>query len=206
MATWYISWHTAICLSVVSLPSRLFKLEVDDCNVPQGPDWRRLTILFLWYLAGVPVAYVMYDPCSVGAPGTWARATRVFIEGMVAFGLGGFIYVGICPFLTAHWGDIYPQFPTHVRRYPPLPKRPPLFYQARPSPLVLQNLCDNVLLGKGYRLLFKQPTVESHPTKGQIAEFRRPTSTTGYLHGRYRVDGGNHIASMLYPEKHAGTP
>jgi len=92
MATWYISWHTAICLSVVSLPSRLFKLEVDDCNVPQGPDWRRLTILFLWYLAGVPVAYVMYGPCSVGAPGTWARATRVFIEGVVAFGLGGFIY------------------------------------------------------------------------------------------------------------------
>ena len=27
MATWYMSWHVAICLSVVSLPSKLFKLE-----------------------------------------------------------------------------------------------------------------------------------------------------------------------------------
>jgi hypothetical protein len=37
----------------------------------------------------------MQDSCSVGAPGTWARAFRVFIEGVVAFGLGGLIYVGI---------------------------------------------------------------------------------------------------------------
>jgi hypothetical protein len=27
LAAWYISWHVAICLSVVSLPSRLFRLE-----------------------------------------------------------------------------------------------------------------------------------------------------------------------------------
>jgi hypothetical protein len=27
VATWYISWHAAICLSVVSLPSRLFRIE-----------------------------------------------------------------------------------------------------------------------------------------------------------------------------------
>jgi len=60
-----------------------------------GPDWKRLTILFLWYLMGVPIAYTMQNSCSVGAPGTWARAGRVFIEGVVAFGLGGFIYVGI---------------------------------------------------------------------------------------------------------------
>ena len=26
MATWYMSWHMAICLSVVSLPSKLFEL------------------------------------------------------------------------------------------------------------------------------------------------------------------------------------
>ena len=60
-----------------------------------GPDWRRLTILFLWYLMGIPIAYTMQNTCSVGAPATWARAGRVFIEGVVAFGLGGFIYVGI---------------------------------------------------------------------------------------------------------------
>jgi hypothetical protein len=34
MATWYMSWHTAICLSVVSLPSRLFKLECDFLPPP----------------------------------------------------------------------------------------------------------------------------------------------------------------------------
>ena len=39
----------------------------------------------------------MHGSCSNGAPGIWARATRVFIEGVVAFGLGGFIYVGIFP-------------------------------------------------------------------------------------------------------------
>ena len=67
-------------------------------DIPQGPDWRRLTILFLWYLSGIPIAYVMQDSCSVGAPGTWARAFRVFVEGVVAFGLGGLIYVGIFPY------------------------------------------------------------------------------------------------------------
>ena len=103
---------------MVSLPSCLFKLEcglsphiflrfqflnvslvdsvVDVADYKtQGPDWRRLTILFLWYLVGIPIAYTMQNTCSVGAPGTWARAGRVFIEGVVAFGLGGFIYVGI---------------------------------------------------------------------------------------------------------------
>jgi len=95
IATWYISWHAAICFSVVSLPSRLFRLDLDGLagyDIPQGPDWGRLTILFLWYLSGIPIAYVMQDSCSIGAPGTWARAFRVFIEGVVAFGLGGFIY------------------------------------------------------------------------------------------------------------------
>lgn len=29
IATWYISWHAAICLSVVSLPSHLFRLEYE---------------------------------------------------------------------------------------------------------------------------------------------------------------------------------
>ncbi|KAI0282539.1 hypothetical protein BGY98DRAFT_954561 [Russula aff. rugulosa BPL654] len=29
VATWYISWHAAICISVVSLPSHLFRLEYD---------------------------------------------------------------------------------------------------------------------------------------------------------------------------------
>jgi hypothetical protein len=43
----------------------------------------------------------MQDSCSVGAPGIWARAFRVFIEGVVAFGLGGLIYVGIKFILTA---------------------------------------------------------------------------------------------------------
>ena len=61
----------------------------------QGPDWKRLSILFLWYLMGIPIALTMQNSCSVNAPGTWARAGRVFIEGVVAFGLGGFIYVGI---------------------------------------------------------------------------------------------------------------
>jgi hypothetical protein len=70
-------------------------------DVPQGPDWGRLTILFLWYLSGVPITYIMQDSCSVGSPGIWARAFRVFIEGVVAFGLGGFIYVGVKFILTA---------------------------------------------------------------------------------------------------------
>jgi len=102
VASWYISWHVIICLSVVSLPSRLFTLDLDGLagyDIPQGPDWNRLTILFLWYLSGIPIAYIMQDPCSVGAPGIWARAFRVFIEGVVAFGLGGFIYgLGRCLF------------------------------------------------------------------------------------------------------------
>jgi hypothetical protein len=63
-------------------------------DIPQGPDWPRLTILFAWYLAGIPTAYVMRDSCVVGAPGIWARAIRVFIEGLVAFELGGLAYVG----------------------------------------------------------------------------------------------------------------
>jgi len=50
-----------------------------------------------------------------------------------------------------HWGDIYPQFLTPVHRHSSLPKRPPLFYQAGPSPLVLQNSCNTVFLSKGYR-------------------------------------------------------
>jgi hypothetical protein len=76
-------------------------ISADDLagqNIHQGPDWHRLTVLFTWYLTGIPTAYMMYDTCAVGAPGTWARGIRVFIEGIVAFGLGGFIYVGIFPF------------------------------------------------------------------------------------------------------------
>ena len=60
---------------------------------PPSPDWRRFTILLFWYLAGIPVAYVMRGTCSAEAPGTWGRALRVFIEGIVAFGLAGCIYV-----------------------------------------------------------------------------------------------------------------
>ncbi|KAH9028089.1 hypothetical protein EDB85DRAFT_1625904 [Lactarius pseudohatsudake] len=97
VATWYISWHVAICLSVVTLPSKLFKLDVDEHNLIPSPDWRRLTILSLWYLTGIPVAYVMRGPCSVEAPGTWGRGIRVVIEGIVAFGLAGCIYgLGRC--------------------------------------------------------------------------------------------------------------
>jgi len=73
-------------------------LDLAGYDIPQGPDWGRLTILFLWYLSGIPIAYVMQDSCSVGAPGTWARAFRVFIEGVVAFGLGGLIYVSTFPY------------------------------------------------------------------------------------------------------------
>jgi hypothetical protein len=64
---------------------------------PPSPDWRRFTILLFWYLAGFPVAYVMRGTCSAEAPGTWGRALRVFIEGVVAFGLAGCIYgLGRC--------------------------------------------------------------------------------------------------------------
>jgi hypothetical protein len=80
---------------------------LDDQNIPQGPDWRRLTVLFLWYLAGLPVAYVMQQPCSIGAPGIWARTFRVFVEGVVAFGLGGVLYVGAISVLTAPEVDIF---------------------------------------------------------------------------------------------------
>jgi len=38
---------------------------------------------------------MMYDTCAVGAPGIWARGIRVFIEGIVAFALGGFLYVSL---------------------------------------------------------------------------------------------------------------
>ncbi|KAI9457771.1 hypothetical protein BJY52DRAFT_1223686 [Lactarius psammicola] len=93
MATWYMSWHVAICLSVVSLPSKLFRLDVDSHDLTPSPDWGRLTILLLWYLAGIPTAYVMQGPCSAEAPGTWGRAIRVLIEGVVAFGLAGCIYL-----------------------------------------------------------------------------------------------------------------
>ncbi|KAN0141301.1 hypothetical protein V8E53_001057 [Lactarius tabidus] len=98
VATWYMSWHVAICLSVVSLPSKLFKLDVEEHDLsPPSPDWRRFTILLFWYLAGLPVAYVMRGTCSAEAPGTWGRALRVFIEGIVAFGLAGCIYgLGRC--------------------------------------------------------------------------------------------------------------
>jgi hypothetical protein len=34
VATWYISWHVIICLSVVSLPSRLFTLECGFLHSP----------------------------------------------------------------------------------------------------------------------------------------------------------------------------
>ena len=85
----------------------LFDVSADDLaghNIPQGPDWRRLTILFAWYLAGIPTAYVMHDSCVVGAPGIWARAIRVFIEGLVAFGLGGLIYVRHLFFVGCRFG------------------------------------------------------------------------------------------------------
>jgi hypothetical protein len=85
-----------------SIPLHLHFLTVflagsvgDLANYKTQPDWKRLTILLLWYLAGLPIAYMMQDSCSVGAPGTWARAFRVIIEGIVAFGLGSIIYVGI---------------------------------------------------------------------------------------------------------------
>jgi hypothetical protein len=97
MATWYMSWHVAICLSVVSLPSKLFRLDVDNHNLTPSIDRRRLSILSFWYLAGIPVAYVMQGPCIAEAPGTWGRAMRVLIEGVVAFGLAGCIYgLGRC--------------------------------------------------------------------------------------------------------------
>ncbi|KAF8478939.1 hypothetical protein DFH94DRAFT_33741 [Russula ochroleuca] len=46
----------------------------------------------------------MYNSCTVGAPGIWARAIRVFIEGIVAFGLGAFIYVGHLSFQVCAFG------------------------------------------------------------------------------------------------------
>ena len=70
-------------------------MPLPGLKFPQCPDWRRLSILFLWYISGIPTAYIMHVPCSTGAPGVWARAGRVFIEGVVAFGLAGLIHVGI---------------------------------------------------------------------------------------------------------------
>lgn len=75
---------------------------------------------------------MMYGTCSVGAPGIMARGIRVFIEGVVAFGLGGFIYVRIfflsedgCMRLTLNAlfdfdrgsGVVCSQYITHVRHY-----------------------------------------------------------------------------------------
>ena len=60
---------------------------------PPSPDWGRFTILLFWYLAGFLVAYGMRGNCSAEAPGIWGRALRVFIEGIVGFGLAGSIYV-----------------------------------------------------------------------------------------------------------------
>ena len=72
-----------------------------DHDLTPSPDWRRFTVLSLWYTAGYPVAYIMREPCISEAPGTWGRAIRVFIEGIVAFGLAGSIYVSISPILTS---------------------------------------------------------------------------------------------------------
>ena len=71
-----------------------------DHDLTPSPDWRRFTVLSLWYIAGYPVAYIMREPCISEAPGTWGRAIRVFIEGIVAFGLAGSIYVSIFLILT----------------------------------------------------------------------------------------------------------
>jgi len=97
IASWYMSWHVAICLSVVSLPSHLFMpitgvRDLVDC-VAQNPYWMRWIVLLFWYLMGIPIANVMQYSCNVGAPGIWAHAGRVFIEGIAVFALGASIYV-----------------------------------------------------------------------------------------------------------------
>jgi len=68
--------------------------ELVDC-IAQNPYWMRLVVLLSWYLMGIPIAYMMHYSCDVGAPGIWAHAGRVFIEGIVVFALGASIYVGI---------------------------------------------------------------------------------------------------------------
>src|SRR6266702_1816245 len=80
-------------LGPIKLLTYVLDTSVDEHDLTPSPDWRRLTILLLWYLAGIPLAYVMQGSCSAEAPGTWGRAIRVFIEGVVAFGLAGCIYV-----------------------------------------------------------------------------------------------------------------
>ena len=69
-------------------------LDLVDC-VAQNPYWMRLTVLLSWYLIGIPIAYMTHYSCNVGAPGIWAHAGRVFIEGIVVFALGASIYVGV---------------------------------------------------------------------------------------------------------------
>jgi hypothetical protein len=115
-----------------------------DC-VAQNPYWTRSMVLFFWYLMGIPVAYMMQSSCSVRAPGIWAHAGRVFIEGLVAFALGASIYVGITRFPYALyvdfrfcrcWTDIY----YHCSI--------PIGYCRRPSLkryiiLELQNQCES---------------------------------------------------------------
>ena len=69
-------------------------VEEHDLRAPHtSPDWRRFTILLFWYLSGLSVAYAMRVTCGTEAPGTWGRVLRVFIEGVVSFGLAGCIYV-----------------------------------------------------------------------------------------------------------------
>jgi hypothetical protein len=55
---------------------------------------------------GIPIAYMIQDSCSVGAPGIWAHSIRAFIEGIVVFALGAFIYVGINVF-RLHLASIF---------------------------------------------------------------------------------------------------
>jgi hypothetical protein len=152
---------------------------VDDLagqNIHQGPDWYRLTILFTWYLAGFPTAYTMYDTCAVGAPGTWARGIRVFIEGIVAFGLGGFIYVGIFPFWTGAYGAnfecfirvffdrdsdvVCSQYTTPVQCYCRIQRKRCHQVQTSSGPVVQQNLfsCSLELLRpRSYRTALTFP-------------------------------------------------
>ncbi len=137
----------------------IFLFSVDDLaahNIPQGPDWRRLTILFTWYLAGIPTAYMMHGTCAIGAPGTWARGIRVFIEGIVAFGLGGFIYVGISfrdwafrldclsyhpVFFDRDSGVICSQYTSPVRYCYRTHRKRCLQVQMSSSPVVQSNQC-----------------------------------------------------------------
>ncbi|KAI0262884.1 hypothetical protein BC834DRAFT_365969 [Gloeopeniophorella convolvens] len=81
------------CPLTVVLSDGLSVATSVDSNEQPRPDWSRLTILFLWYLAGVPTAYLNHSPCSLVAPGIWARTVRVLIEGIVSFAFGSLIYV-----------------------------------------------------------------------------------------------------------------